>query len=86
MTGTQLAGLNAPPTDTAAADVTDDAPGSHGYRPGMLVRHPRYGRGTITEVSGGSHRATVTVAFEGESEPHSFVASRFPLQPVGLQQ
>ena len=86
MTGTQLAGLNAPPTDTASADVTDDAPGSHGYRPGMLVRHPRYGRGTITEVSGGSHRATVTVEFEGESEPHSFVASRCPLQPVGLQQ
>jgi len=86
MTGAQLAGLSQPPADSDAADATDDAPGSHGYRPGMQVRHPRYGRGRITEVSGGSHRATVTVEFEGESIPHSFVASRCPLQPVGLPQ
>jgi len=86
MTGSELAGITQPPLDSHTADVTDDEPGGHGYRPGMLVRHPRYGRGQITEVSGGSHRATVTVQFEGESIPHSFVASRCPLQPVGLQQ
>ncbi|MFM7056355.1 MAG: ATP-dependent helicase [Planctomycetota bacterium] len=86
MTGAQLAALSTPAPDAEAADATDDAPGSHGYRPGMLVRHPRYGRGRITEVSGGSHRATVTVEFEGENTSHSFVASRCPLQPVGLQQ
>lgn len=86
MTGSQLAEFARNPASSDAAEVTDDAPGGHGYRPGMLVRHPRYGRGRITEVSGGSHRATVTVEFEGESVPHSFVASRCPLQPVGLQQ
>ncbi len=53
------------------------------FREGMLVRHPRYGRGTITEVSGGSHRATVTVDFENDGESHTFVASRCPLQPIG---
>jgi DNA helicase-2/ATP-dependent DNA helicase PcrA len=50
----------------------------------MQVRHPRYGRGVITEISGGSHRATVTVHFENDDETHTFVASRCPLQPIGL--
>jgi DNA helicase-2/ATP-dependent DNA helicase PcrA len=79
MTGTQLAGM----TGAVDSDATDDPQGDHGYRTGMLVRHPRYGRGRITAVSGGSHRATVTVEFEGQPEPHSFVASRCPLQPIG---
>lgn len=79
MTGTQLAGMSA----AGDSDSTDDPQGDHGYRTGMLVRHPRYGRGRITAVSGASHRATVTVEFEGQSESHSFVASRCPLQPIG---
>ena len=50
----------------------------------MQVRHPRYGRGTVTEVSSGSNRGTVTVIFENDDEAHTFVANRCPLQPVGL--
>ena len=63
---------------------TDDADAALAFRKGMQVRHPSYGRGIITEISGGSHRATVTVNFENEGETHTFVASRCPLQPVGL--
>ncbi|HQX52596.1 MAG TPA: UvrD-helicase domain-containing protein [Planctomycetaceae bacterium] len=63
--------------------ATNDLDTATMFREGMLVRHPRYGRGTITEVSGGSHRATVTVDFENDGESHTFVASRCPLQPIG---
>jgi len=65
------------------AAATNDPGTATMFREGMLVRHPRYGRGTITEVSGGSHRATVTVDFENDGESHTFVASRCPLQPIG---
>ena len=66
------------------ATGTDDASAMSAFREGMQVRHPRYGRGVITEVSGGSHRATVTVHFENDDETHTFVANRCPLQPIGL--
>lgn len=68
-----------------SASTTDDVSGSTlAFREGMQVRHPRYGRGTVTDVSGGSHRATVTVNFENDDETHTFVATRCPLQPIGL--
>ena len=51
---------------------------------GMTVRHPRYGRGTVTGVSSLSRRATVTVRFENLEHAETFVAGRCPLQPVGL--
>ena len=66
------------------ATGTDDASALPAFREGMQVRHPRYGRGVITEISGGSHRATVTVHFENDDETHTFVANRCPLQPIGL--
>lgn len=53
------------------------------FRIGMLVRHPRYGRGVITSSSGGSGRGTITVEFENDHATHTFVASRCPLQPLG---
>jgi len=67
------------------ATGTDDARSVLAFREGMQVRHPRYGRGVVTEISGGSHRATVTVHFENDDETHTFVASRCPLQPIGLR-
>ncbi len=67
-----------------ARDATDDpADADVSFRPGMMVRHPRYGRGVVAAVSGGSHRATVTVQFETGDETQTFVASRCPLQPIG---
>lgn len=50
---------------------------------GEQVRHPRYGRGTVVEVSAGSSRATVTVVFEVDDRKETFVAAHCPLQPVG---
>lgn len=50
---------------------------------GEKVRHPRYGRGTVVDVSAGSSRATVTVVFEVDDRKETFVAAHCPLQPVG---
>lgn len=55
-----------------------------GFAVGMQVRHPRYGLGTVVEVSGFSRMRTVTVEFNTESRRESFVAAKCPLQPVGL--
>lgn len=52
---------------------------------GMKVRHPRYGLGTVVEVSGLTRRRTVTVDFETGNRRESFVEAKCPLQPVGIQ-
>jgi DNA helicase-2/ATP-dependent DNA helicase PcrA len=80
MTASELAARQTHPNSSA----TDDQPAVFAFRQGMLVRHPRYGRGVITECSSGGHRATVTVRFEIDDAVHTFVASRCPLQPLGL--
>ncbi|MEW4487243.1 UvrD-helicase domain-containing protein [Thalassoglobus sp. JC818] len=54
-----------------------------GFRIGMLVRHPRYGRGTVTDVAGYGGRRTVTVHFSNDDKKETFVASKAPLQPLG---
>ena len=67
------------------------ASGSHqgvalpiGFAIGMQVRHPRYGLGTVVDVSGFSQRRTVTVDFATDNRRESFIAAKCPLQPVGL--
>jgi DNA helicase-2/ATP-dependent DNA helicase PcrA len=80
MTAAELAAKKGLP-DAAA---TTDSPGAFQFAMGMQVRHPRYGRGVVTELSGGSSRATISVQFENDGQTHTFVASRCPLQPVGL--
>ena len=84
MTASELAAQHdqAALPNTAVPDNSDH--GSLEFRKGMQVRHPRYGRGTVTEVSSGSNRGTVTVIFENDDESHTFVTSRCPLQPIGL--
>lgn len=54
-----------------------------GFSVGMQVRHPRYGLGTVVDVSGMARRRTVTVEFADRRE--SFVEAKCPLQPVGLR-
>jgi DNA helicase-2/ATP-dependent DNA helicase PcrA len=56
-----------------------------GFAVGMQVRHPRYGLGTVIEVSGLARRRTLTVEFETGNRRESFVEAKCPLQPVGLQ-
>lgn len=80
MTAAELAAKKGLPDATA----TTDSPGAFQFAMGMQVRHPRYGRGVVTELSGGSSRATISVQFENDGQTHTFVASRCPLQPVGL--
>ncbi|MEZ6054988.1 MAG: UvrD-helicase domain-containing protein [Planctomycetaceae bacterium] len=54
-----------------------------GFRQGMLVRHPRYGRGTVTATDGHGPRRTVTVKFEDSELTKTFHAAKSPLQPIG---
>lgn len=54
-----------------------------GFRQGMLVRHPRYGRGTVTTTDGHGPRRTVTVRFEDSDVTKTFHAAKSPLQPIG---
>jgi DNA helicase-2/ATP-dependent DNA helicase PcrA len=55
-----------------------------GFAVGAQVRHPRYGLGTVIDVSGFGARRTVTVRFEEDDRQQSFVAGQSPLQPVGV--
>ena len=84
------------PVDTEAADsplLTTGASllnGTHeaatlgrGFAVGMLVRHPRYGLGTVIDVSGFARERTVTVKFHEDDRTTSFETSHCPLQPVG---
>lgn len=63
---------------------TDSSPEiPDGFGVGELVRHPRYGQGTILQVGGFAKRRTLTVEFtDGRQE--TFIADKSPLQPVGL--
>ncbi len=56
-----------------------------GFKVGMQVRHPRYGVGCVVEVGGFGPRRSVTVEFENGQRTETFVASRCPLQPVGMR-
>jgi len=53
-----------------------------GFGLGQQVRHPRYGRGVVTEVGGFGQRRTVTVAFEDGERKETFVVNKAPLQPL----
>lgn len=56
-----------------------------GFALGMTVRHPRYGLGTVVNVSGLSRHRIVTVEFETDQRTEKFVAHKCPLQPVGVR-
>ena len=55
-----------------------------GLSVGMQVRHPRYGRGTVVDVSGMARMRTVIVEFEQDQRRESFIEAKSPLQPIGL--
>lgn len=60
------------------------SPGSHhAYPVQTKVRHPRYGRGVVVQVSDGGNRPTVTVQFETDDRVETFVVDHCPLQPIG---
>lgn len=86
MTAAELAAKHVQAALPNPGITTSSEQSSLEFREGMQVRHPRYGRGMVTEVSSGSNRGTVTVIFENDDETHTFVASRCPLQPIGLMK
>ncbi len=54
-----------------------------GFAIGQEVRHPRYGRGVVTEIGGFGARRTVSVTFKDGGRQETFVANKAPLQPIG---
>ena len=69
-----------------AAGTTDAVNVPVGFTVGMQVRHPRYGLGTVIEVSPGmSRHRTLTVQFDSDDRQETFVAAKCPLQPVGVK-
>jgi DNA helicase-2/ATP-dependent DNA helicase PcrA len=69
VTGAELAGSACPKPDAS------------GFREGMLVRHPNFGLGRITSVSGYGEKTKATIKFT-TGATRSFVVSKSPLQPV----
>ena len=55
-----------------------------GFAVNMKVRHPKYGPGVVTKVSGFAKNRSVTVEFEEGKVEKTFIASKCPLQPIGL--
>ena len=76
------------PTLTTAASLlagkTDTVEIPFGYQPGMQVRHPRYGLGSVLTVGHIASRRTVTVAFDEDGRLETFIVAKCPLQPVGV--
>ncbi|HSH68588.1 MAG TPA: 3'-5' exonuclease, partial [Deferrisomatales bacterium] len=54
-------------------------PGEASFRPGMLVRHPTYGVGSVVRVDGHGQRAKVTVRFV-DSGTRKFIAAMAGLE------
>ena len=76
------------PLLTTAAGLFDGAGAAAelpvGYAVGQAVRHPRYGLGTVTGADGFARNRRVTVRFEDADADKTFIASKAPLQPVGV--
>jgi DNA helicase II / ATP-dependent DNA helicase PcrA len=54
-----------------------------GFQQGQQVRHPRYGRGIVTQTDGYGARRTVTVRFDEPQQVKTFTLAQCPLQPIG---
>ena len=54
-----------------------------GFARGDRVRHPRYGVGTVIATEGLARNRRVTVEFQDDTSPRTFLAAQAPLQPIG---
>jgi len=76
---------NGPVLTTGAALLAGntDAGLPQTFAMGMRVRHPQYGTGTVTDVTGFLKKQTVTVKFHDDQRSETFRVAHCPLQPVG---
>ena len=58
------------------------APASHTYEAGQRVRHPEYGEGVLTRISGVGARSVGTVAFKGPAGTRKFILGHGGLEPA----
>ncbi len=63
--------------------LLEEAPLPQLWAIGQQVRHPRYGVGTIIDVTGFAKRRTVTVTFRDQDRSETYVVAQGPLQPIG---
>jgi DNA helicase-2/ATP-dependent DNA helicase PcrA len=68
-----------PPAALAEGRYFAPEPGEAEYRPGMAVRHPKYGVGSVVRVDGHGQRAKVTVRFT-DSGTRKFIAAMAGLE------
>lgn len=66
-------------------DTPQETADSSTFSVGMQVRHPRYGRGKIVQLTGAGKSATVTVDFTNGEVGKSFRIASCPLQPLGVR-
>ncbi|MGZ0162339.1 MAG: ATP-dependent helicase [Planctomycetales bacterium] len=72
--------LNGTGEEVALPDVSSST-----FAVGMRVRHPKYGMGKVTGISGFAKRRTVEVEFASGDRTETFSAAHCPLQPVGVR-
>ncbi|MEM1062541.1 MAG: UvrD-helicase domain-containing protein, partial [Planctomycetota bacterium] len=68
--------------DLLAANHAVSPSDTGGLSVGVAVEHPSYGRGEVTKLSGPPRRRHVSVRFDGEEEPRTFIAAKSPLRIV----
>jgi DNA helicase-2/ATP-dependent DNA helicase PcrA len=73
------ADVERPPPPPAEGRYFAPEPGEAEYRPGMAVRHPTYGVGSVVRVDGHGQRAKVTVRF-ADSGTRKFIAAMAGLE------
>ncbi len=72
--------LNGTGEEVELPDVTSST-----FAVGMRVRHPKYGMGKVTGISGFAKRRTVEVEFASGNRTETFSAAHCPLQPIGVR-
>ncbi|MBW3540134.1 MAG: UvrD-helicase domain-containing protein [Planctomycetes bacterium] len=80
--GARFPGLKTGADLLAGKEGGADVPRS--FAVGAIVRHPRYGLGTVISLGGYSRNRSVTVLFEEDGRTQTFVVTQCPLQPVGM--
>jgi DNA helicase II / ATP-dependent DNA helicase PcrA len=84
--GGKLSFESKPVLTTGAALLSGKGPAAAiplGFQQGQQVRHPRYGRGIVTQTDGYGARRTVTVRFDEPQQVKTFTLAQCPLQPIG---
>ncbi len=65
-----------------AMQMAGTGPAAHAYQAGQRVRHPEYGEGVLTRISGVGTRSVGTVSFDGPAGTRKFILGHGALEPA----